>query len=183
MRTVFFSASASSGVNARSACWTRAPSWPSTSAGRSVGCCVTKNTPTPFERIIRTVRVTESRNDFVASVEQQVRLVEEEDELRLVEIADLRQLLEELREHPHQHGREERGLVLDRRQLEARDHAAAVGRGADQVGDLELRLAEELRAAAVLELDERAQQHADRLACDAADPGQVLSCPRRSRGT
>jgi hypothetical protein len=38
-------------VNARSACWTRLPSWLSTGGGTSVGACVTKNTPTPFERI------------------------------------------------------------------------------------------------------------------------------------
>ncbi len=40
-------------------------------------------------------------------VEQQVRLVEEEHQLRLVEIADLRQVLEELREQPQEEARVE----------------------------------------------------------------------------
>ncbi len=65
--TVARSAFASSGVNARSACWTRLPSCPSTSAGTSFGVWVTKKTPTPFERISRTVCSTESRNASVAS--------------------------------------------------------------------------------------------------------------------
>jgi hypothetical protein len=44
----------SRGVYARSACWMRLPSWPSTSPGMSSGFCEQKNTPTPFERIRRT---------------------------------------------------------------------------------------------------------------------------------
>ncbi len=43
-----------------------------------------------------------------------------------------------------------------------------------QIADLQLRLAEELRPASVLELDERAQQDADRLVRDTADAGQIL---------
>ena len=46
---------ASSGVKARRACCTRLPSWPSTSAGTSLGVCVTKKMPTPLERMSRTV--------------------------------------------------------------------------------------------------------------------------------
>ncbi len=46
-------------------------------------------------------------------VEQQMRLVEEERELGLVEVARLWKLLEELGQHPHQRGGEQRGLVLD----------------------------------------------------------------------
>src|SRR5262252_7864365 len=49
-----FTAFWSRGVNARSACCTRLPSWPSTMSGTSSGFCVTKNTPTPFERMSRT---------------------------------------------------------------------------------------------------------------------------------
>jgi hypothetical protein len=71
---------------------------------------VTKNTPTPFERIRRTVWATWSRNAsdalradeprdeldlraerLVRVAEQEVRLVEEEDELRFVRVADLGQ--------------------------------------------------------------------------------------------
>ena len=65
------------------------------------------------------------------------------------------------------------GLVLDGGQLEARDHAAAVGRHPQEVGDVELRLAEELGAAAVLEADERPQQHAHGRRREAADAGQL----------
>ena len=83
--------------------------------------------------------------------EQQVRLVEEEDELGLVEVARLRELLEQLGDEPHHHRREQPGLVLDGRQLEAGDHAAAVRPDPHQVGDVELRLAEELGPAAGLQ--------------------------------
>ena len=102
--------------------------------------------------------------------EEQVRFVEEEDELRLRDVADLGQLLEQLGEQPHEDGREQLGLVLDGGQFEARDDPAAVGGHAQQVGEVELRLAEELRPAAVLELDERAEQDADRGRRDSADP-------------
>ena len=63
---------------------------------------------------------------------------------RLVEITDLRQVLEALREQPHQRRREELRLVLHARQLEARDDPAPVRRRSQQVGDVELRLAKEL---------------------------------------
>jgi hypothetical protein len=107
-------------------------------------------------------------------VEEQVRLVEEEDELRLIEVADLRQLLEQLRHEPHQDGREQPRAVLYRGELEARDDTSAAGCVSQQVADLELRLAEELGAAAVFEFDQRAQEYADRLTGDTADPFQVL---------
>ena len=151
----------------------RLPSWPSTSAGMSFGVCVMKNTPTPLERISRTVWVTESMNALRRLVEQQVCLVEEEDELRLVDIADLGERLEQLGEQPHQRGREELGPLLHGRQLEARDQPAAVGRGAQEIGDLELRLAEELVAPTILEPDERAQEHADRRRREAPDAGEL----------
>ena len=47
----------------------------------------------------------------------------------------------------------------------------------------ELRLAEELVAAAVLEPDERAQEHADRLATRGRRCRRARPCPRPSRGT
>ena len=106
-------------------------------------------------------------------VEQQVRLVEEEHELRLRQIADLGQRMEQLGQHPHQRGREQLRLVLHRRQLEARDDAATVGRRPHEVGDLEHRLAKELVAAAVLEADKRAQQDTDGLRREAADARQL----------
>ena len=64
--TVALSAFASSGVNARTACWMRLPRRASTSPGTSFGVCVTKKTPTPLDRIRRTVCATESRSAFVA---------------------------------------------------------------------------------------------------------------------
>ena len=106
-------------------------------------------------------------------VEQQMGLVEEEDELGLVQVAGLGQLLEELGQQPHQHRGEEGGLLLDGRQLEARDDPAAVRRRAEKVRDLELRLPEELVAAAVLEADERAQEDPHGLRRQAADALQL----------
>ncbi len=62
------SALASSGVKARRACWTRLPSWASTPAGTSLGDCVTKKTPMPFERMSRTVCSMACRNALLASL-------------------------------------------------------------------------------------------------------------------
>ena len=62
-----FTAFWSLAVKARSACCTRLPSCASTSSGTSVGLCVTKNTPTPFERISRTTCSTLSISAFGAS--------------------------------------------------------------------------------------------------------------------
>ena len=70
---------------------------------------------------------------------------------------------EQLGQQPHQRGREElgaRSCTAGSSRHEIRP--AAVGRGAQEIGDLELRLAEELGAPTILEPDERAQQHADR---------------------
>jgi hypothetical protein len=120
------------------------------------------------------------------TVEEQVRLVEEEDELRLVAVTDLGELLEQLGEHPHQRRREQGRLVLDRRELDAGDDSAPVLGVLHQIGDLHLRLPEELGAAAVLELDQLAEQHADRRRRHAADPGQlclaVLGAEEREQG-
>ena len=104
--------------------------------------------------------------------EQQVGLVEEEDQLRLVEVADLGEGLEQLGEQPHEEGREQLRPVLDRRQLEAADHAP-LALEAKQVVDGELGLAEEGVAALVLELADRAQQHAGGRRRDPADGLQL----------
>ena len=63
------------------------------------------------------------------------------------------------------------------------DDAPAVGRGAQQLGDVELGLAEELVPAAVLEPDQAAQQHAHGGSGQAADAVQLGLALRRSRGT
>ena len=70
------------------------------------------------------------------------------------------QVVEQVGEQPHQEGREERGPVLQVRQLEQGDDAAAVRGGAQEVRGLELRLAEEHVGALVLERDQLAQDHA-----------------------
>ena len=85
------------------------------------------------------------------AVEQKMGLVEEEDEPRLVAIADFGKLLEELRHEPHEDGRPESRLVLHRRELEAGDDPSPVRGSADEVGDVELRLAEEVVSAALFE--------------------------------
>ena len=110
-----FSAFASSGVNARSACCTRLPSWASTSAGTSFGRLRHEEDADalgPDQPHGLRDRVEELLR---RAVEQQVRLVEEEHQLRLVEVADLGQVLEQVGEQPHEERREQRGPVLHRR--------------------------------------------------------------------
>ena len=70
------------GVNARSACCTRLPSCASTSPGTSSGSCVTKNTPTPFERMSRTVCATWATNSFGASSNKRCASSKKKHELR-----------------------------------------------------------------------------------------------------
>ena len=102
-----------------------------------------------------------------------MRLVEEEDELRLVEVALLGQVVEEVGEHPHEERGEELRAVLDLGQLEAGDDPLAVGGRAQQVARLELGLAEEVAGALVLEGDEVAQDDAGRRAREAAEVLEV----------
>ena len=109
--------------------------------------------------------------------EEQVRLVEEEDELWLVEVADLGEVREEVREQPHQEGAEQRGTVLQRGQFEGGDGAAAVGANSEQVLGVEGRLAEELLGALRLELRDLAQDHARGRGGDAADARRARPCP------
>jgi hypothetical protein len=84
-------------------------------------------------------------------VEEQVRLVGEEDQDRFFGVADLRQGVEELGQHPHQEGREEGRALAHVGQVEHRDDPAPVRRRADELRDLHLRLAEEDVAALCLE--------------------------------
>ncbi len=101
--------------------------------------------------------------------EEQVRLVEEEDELGLVDVADLGEVVEEVREHPHEEGREERRPVLHAGQLEAGHETLAVRRRAKQVAGLERRLTEERVGALVLEGDELAQDDTGRRGREATE--------------
>ena len=128
MFTVAFSALASLGVAARSWCCTREPSCARTSSGTSVGLCVTKKTPDALgpdqphglgdrlQEVLRRVG------------EQQVRLVEEEHQARLLGVAELGQVVEQVGEQPHQEGGEDRRPVLQVGQLDQRDDALAVRR-------------------------------------------------------
>ncbi|SII43274.1 Uncharacterised protein [Mycobacteroides abscessus subsp. abscessus] len=95
-------------------------------------------------------------------------LVEEEDEGGLVRIADLGQILEEVREQPHEERREERGGLAELLQLEHGDDARAVLVDAEQVGGVELGFAEEDVAALRGEFGDLAEDDADgRLRCPA----------------
>ena len=105
--------------------------------------------------------------------EQQVRLVEEEHQAGLVRIPDLRQLVEQVGQQPHQEGGEQRGPVGDGRQLQGRDHPATVGVLPDQVGRLPLGLAEEHLAAGILQRDQGPQDHPGGRLAQPADAGQL----------
>ncbi len=69
--------------------------------------------------------------------EQQVRLVEEEHQLGLVEVADLGQEGEQVGQHPHQECREQHGAGGLAAQFHQRDHPAALRVGAHQVRRLQ----------------------------------------------
>ncbi len=124
--------------------------------------------PTPFERTSRTTCSTCSRNALLASLNSRCASSKKNTSFGLSSVADLGELVVELGEHPHHEGREQRRPVLDVGQLEDADAPAAVGRGLHQVGDLELRLAEQRAGALLLQLHHLAQQHADRRLRDAA---------------
>ena len=91
-----------------------------------------------------------------------MRLVEEEAQLRLGQVPYLGQRLVQPGEHPEHERREEPGLIHDVRQLEDADDPLALGRRSEQVGDVELGLAEEDVGAGLLEHDDRAKEDADR---------------------
>ena len=86
-------------------------------------------------------------------------LIEEEHQLRLVDVTDLGQVGEQIGQYPHQKRREHhrpRGLVAE---FEESDDAAALRVEAQQVGRFDFRLAEERVTAFGLEVDQRAQDH------------------------
>ena len=144
MRTVLRSASASSGVNARSACWMRLPSCASTLA-RDVR-----------RRLRDEVDADALRPDHAAPsarrnpgtlgrlVEEQVRLVEEEDELRLVEVADLGSCSNSSASSHIRTVEKSFGLSCTAGSSRHEMIPRPSGVDAEQVRDLELRLAEEL---------------------------------------
>jgi hypothetical protein len=91
-----------------------------------------------------------------------MRLVEEEAQLRLRQVADLGQRLVQLGEHPEHERAEQARLVHDVAQLENGDDPEAIGGRPQEVGDLELRLAEERVGSLLLEDDERSEEDPDR---------------------
>ena len=110
--------------------------------------------------------------------EEEVRLVEEEHEPGLVRVADLGHPLVDLGQKPQQHHRVEHRRLHQAIGSEDVDHAAA-GRGLQQVVDVEHRLAQELRAALLLEHQQAALDRADRRRRHVAVPrgqlGRVLA--------
>ena len=101
--------------------------------------------------------------------EQQVRLVEEEDQLGLVDVADLGQVVEQVGEQPHQEGREDRRPVDQVGQFEERHDPASIGGDAQEIAGVELGLAEEVVGPLVGQPDEFPQDHPDRRGRQAAD--------------
>ena len=100
--------------------------------------------------------------------EQQVGFVEEEDQLRLVEVAGFRQLLEQLGEQPEQEGRVERRRLHQLFGGQHVDDATAVLVDLHQVVDVEHRLAEEDVAALLFQRQQAALDGADRGGGDVA---------------
>ena len=111
-------------------------------------------------------------------VEQQVGLIEEEDQTRLLRIPDLRQLFEQFRQQPQQEGRIQTRTVHQPGGIQHIDLAPAVQADADDVLQLQGRLAEEGRAPLLFQLKNRPLNGGDRgwgdMADLASDPLGVL---------
>ncbi|MNL51366.1 hypothetical protein D3C87_1744590 [compost metagenome] len=95
-------------------------------------------------------------------VEQEMRLVEEEHQPRLVRIAHFRQRLEQFRQQPKQEGAVEPRVHHQLVGRQHRDRAAPVIGGAHDVLDLKRRLAEEMFRTLLLQHQQPALQRADR---------------------
>src|SRR5699024_7879700 len=107
-------------------------------------------------------------------LEQQMRLVEEEHQLRHLEVAHLGELLVQLGEHPHHEGGEQGRARGHAGQLEAGDDAAAVLGPAQQLGGVEGWPAEEDVRPRGLEGGEAAQDHTGGGGGDAADALELV---------
>src|SRR6478672_3371766 len=101
-------------------------------------------------------------------LEQEMRLVEEEDELWPVRVAHFRQFRKQLRQQEQQEGGVELRRVHQRLRGEDADITAAIPRGAHEVLDIESGLAEEMRTALLLQHQQRALDRADRRFGDVA---------------
>ncbi len=95
-------------------------------------------------------------------------LVEDEDQLRLVQVAHLRQLFEQLRQQPQQEGGIELGLEHELVGGKDADHAAAVVIDPHDVGQFQGRLTEEVLAAILRQAQHRPLDRSDGLRADQA---------------
>ena len=113
-------------------------------------------------------------------VEQQVRFVEEETQLRAIGIADFGQGFEQFRQQPQQEG----GVELRRGHQPVRGqnvhHPAPAVVGAQEIGKVECRLAEETLAALAAQLQQRTLDGADRLLRYIAVGAGEFACPLRA---
>ncbi len=99
---------------------------------------------------------------LVRIAEQQMRLVEEEDQLGPIQVADLGQRLVQAGQQPQHEGREQDRPVLHVGQLQHVDDAGAVGRGPQEVGNVELGRTEEGVGVLLLQPDDLADHDAHR---------------------
>ena len=101
-------------------------------------------------------------------VEQQMRLVEEEHQFRLRQVAGFRQFLKQLRQHPQQEGGVEPRALHQLVGDQNIDHAAAVAVGLHEILQRQRRLAEEFRAALVFQHQKLALDGSDGCLADVA---------------
>ena len=113
-------------------------------------------------------------------VEQQMRLVEKEHQLRLRRIADLRQLLKQLRQHPQQEGRIQPRALHQLVRNQDIDHAPAIAVGAHEILQRQRRLAEKLAAALVFQHQKLTLDGSDRCLGDISEALRGLA-DRRQR--
>ena len=91
-----------------------------------------------------------------------MRFIEEEHQLRLIEIADFRQGFEQFAEQPEQEAGIQTGLQDELVGGQQIDHAPAGGMPLHDVGQLQCRLTEEMLAALLLQTQQRALDGGDR---------------------
>ena len=95
-------------------------------------------------------------------VKEQVRFIKEEYDLRLIEIANLRQILVELAHEPQEECRVEKRLVKELCRIENIDHSASGGIGLQEVQNIESRLGEERLGTLVSKKRDASLDRADR---------------------
>ena len=130
----------------------------------------------------RVTRSTCSSTAFGASLNKQVRFVEQKDELGLIEVADFGKPVEQFGQQPKQERRVEARRIHQLLGGENIDDAASVGRELHEIHDVESRLAEELGGALLFEHEQPALDDADRRRRDVsvfASAAWRRACPSR----